>query len=444
MPGNSLAIDARASAATATRARPRPRVLQARAASAAVAVVLTAYAIIAVGASAGSTFLVPATRYHPAPGWLAGPLRALGLPSLATPELALLTLGALGAYLLLAVTEWQLPARPALLAVVGVYALVVLGPPLLSGDLISYVSQARIGAVHGLNPYVHGPDLIAGDAAHPYLLHRTGTSPYGPVFTLLTYALAPLGVAGLVWGLKALALAAALGILALTHRLAGQRGIDPLRATLFVALNPLFVLFALGGAHNDLLALAPALAGLLALTARREARAGAALVLATAVKASAGLLLPLALAATPTRRRLTGALAVVAAALAALTLAVFGPWGSGVHALLADGQGVLRTSVAGSAAIGLTGEPNVPSGVRIALDGAFLAAFAYLLTRVRAGMDLARAAGWAWLAFLITTTYLLPWYPAWLLPLAAIGSDRRLRTATLVLTAFVVLSRMPA
>ncbi len=42
-------------------------------------------------------------------------------------------------------------------------------------------------------------------------------------------------------------------------------------------------------------------------------------------------------------------------------------------------------------------------------------------------------AGWATLALLVTTAWLLPWYVVWLLPLAALGGDRRLELATLVL-----------
>ena len=45
-------------------------------------------------------------------------------------------------------------------------------------------------------------------------------------------------------------------------------------------------------------------------------------------------------------------------------------------------------------------------------------------------MDWIDGAGWATVAMLVAASSLLPWYVAWLLPLAALASDRRLvRTA---------------
>ena len=47
------------------------------------------------------------------------------------------------------------------------------------------------------------------------------------------------------------------------------------------------------------------------------------------------------------------------------------------------------------------------------------------------------------LALLLALPWVMPWYVAWLLPFAALGSDRRLRAAALILTAFLVVVRMP-
>ena len=49
----------------------------------------------------------------------------------------------------------------------------------------------------------------------------------------------------------------------------------------------------------------------------------------------------------------------------------------------------------------------------------------------------------ATLALLLSVTWLMPWYAAWLLPFAAIGESRRLRDATLLLTLFLAVVRMP-
>jgi len=52
-------------------------------------------------------------------------------------------------------------------------------------------------------------------------------------------------------------------------------------------------------------------------------------------------------------------------------------------------------------------------------------------------MDWIDGAGWATLVMLIASSSLLPWYVAWLLPLAALGHDRRLVRTAVVLTGVV-------
>ncbi len=59
------------------------------------------------------------------------------------------------------------------------------------------------------------------------------------------------------------------------------------------------------------------------------------------------------------------------------------------------------------------------------------------------GGDWVRAAAWAALALLLATSWLLPWYLIWLLPLAAISSDRPLQLLTLALTAYQLGARIP-
>ena len=67
-----------------------------------------------------------------------------------------------------------------------------------------------------------------------------------------------------------------------------------------------------------------------------------------------------------------------------------------------------------------------------------------LLRRVwRGQMDWIDGAAWATFAMLVTATSLLPWYVAWLLPLTALSSDRRLLRCTLILTCFVQLVQLP-
>ena len=65
----------------------------------------------------------------------------------------------------------------------------------------------------------------------------------------------------------------------------------------------------------------------------------------------------------------------------------------------------------------------------------FAAVLCWLLWRVwRGRLDWIVAAGWAAVALLVTAASLAPWYVAWLMPLAALGRDRRLWRASIVLT----------
>ncbi len=76
--------------------------------------------------------------------------------------------------------------------------IVFVGPILLSTDVFSYIAYARMGVEHGLNPYLHGPVAIVGDPVFHYVGHdwvHVATA-YGPLYTLLSYPLAPLGVVG--------------------------------------------------------------------------------------------------------------------------------------------------------------------------------------------------------------------------------------------------------
>jgi hypothetical protein len=158
-------------------------------------------------------------------------------------------------------------------------------PVLLSHDVYSYVDYARLGVVHGLDPYVHPPAAAPFDPAYARVTWIDATSTYGPLFTLATYPLALLPVWTAVAALKAAAALSVLGIAILVARIAPSRGVSPLGAAAFVALNPLVLIHVVGGAHNDGLAMLLATVGIAAMLSSREASAGAAFVAAFAIKA---------------------------------------------------------------------------------------------------------------------------------------------------------------
>ena len=139
---------------------------------------------------------------------------------------------------------------------------------------------------------------------------------YGPPFTLLTYPLAALGVPAAMWGLKLIMALSSLGICALVWRCARKRGLDPVRAAMLFGLNPVVLVYAVGGGHNDLLMLALAMLAVALVLYGRERGGGGALVASAAVKASAIALLPfMVLGAARPRRVLVGAAIGVAATI---------------------------------------------------------------------------------------------------------------------------------
>ena len=65
--------------------------------------------------------------------------------------------------------------------------------------------------------------------------------------------------------------------------------------------------------------------------------------------------------------------------------------------------------------------------------------FVWLVVKVaRDGLDSIDGAGWATVAMLVTASSLLPWYVCWALPLAALGTDRRLWRASIVISGVVL------
>jgi hypothetical protein len=57
-------------------------------------------------------------------------------------------------------------------------------------------------------------------------------------------------------------------------------------------------------------------------------------------------------------------------------------------------------------------------------------------------LDWIDGAGWAAAILLLTASALLPWYVAWLIPLAALASDRRLWRVSLAMTGVVLAIQM--
>jgi alpha-1,6-mannosyltransferase len=400
-----------------------------------VGAVVGACAYVAVGSASGAAIVDTAGAREPA--WVAGALRGLA-PALTLNAfgvaLLVATAGYIGAFLL----AERMPQRWLLAAVGAAIAAMLLAPPLLSSDIFGYIGYARLGTVHGLNPYLHAPDAVPGDPVFPLIYWQQQTTPYGPLFTLVSYALGPWTPAVALWGLKALAALCAFAATVLAARCAPRYGASPARTIAIIGLNPLLLIYAVGGGHNDPLAM---LLLVLALALLAQERLGgiAALTAAAAVKIPSAIVLPYALVA---RRRERAAW--LWAAGSALVAAVLSVLLFGSHILtqvtnIESGAAYLN-DYSGPDLIGRLTGTGVTAGVRHVTLAAFAAVAVWQLARTWRGADWVAAAGWTTLAGLAIVPSVAPWYVCWLLPLAALGRSRPLRAMTFVFTLAMVLT----
>jgi hypothetical protein len=361
-----------------------------------------------------------------------------------------------GAYLGVLAASPALGRRLVWATIMVAVAAFAVAPVLLSHDVYSYLDYARLG-VHGLDPYVHPPLAAPADPAFAKVTWTETTSAYGPLFTLATYPLAWLPVGLAIAALKAVAALSVLGLALVVSRLAAWRGVDPLRAAAFVALNPLVLVHVVGGAHNDGLAMLLALLAVAAILSARELSGGATLLGAVAIKASAAFIAPFALIATarptpmglnrpafgrfrPVGRLLAGALVGGVAIAVAAYLAFGWDW---LHAFGLAGENQGRTSYMSVpiTVARLTGLD--PDAVRLTALVLFLTLVLELMLWTWRGFDWVRAGAWTAAGLLLATAWLLPWYLVWLLPLAAISRDRPLQLLALALTAYQLGTRIP-
>ena len=408
----------------------------------ALLLMIAAGLVIAAGAAGGSASTLHIHNHGYLPPDLRGPFQHLDL-TITDVEFVLL-IGVLGiGYLVVLALASSVSARVGIAAIVALHLIFAMAPPLLSSDIFNYVGYARLWGVHDLNPYSHALAFAPTDASYPFVGLKLHNSPYGPLFTLISTPVGLLGLVPAVWTLKAMVASASLGCVALVAACARHRGLDPLRAALFVGLNPVLLVWAVGGGHNDLIVMLFALGGILFLLQDRIA-GFAGLVAATATKLSAGLLLPFAVLGSRDRRR--AALWVVAggAAAGAIALLIFR-----THLLTGlldefqtqsdlDSPNDLPGAIGDLLGLGLSTRTLSRIGGVV-----FSVALVALLVRVYRGADWLEGAGWATFAALATTTWFLPWYFVWFLPLAALAPRRNLRIAALAMTALVIGLQVP-
>ena len=419
------------------RSAGRGRAVEVAGAAALGGAVASAAVLAAGAAGARQRYFVPSSR-NAFPDWLAGPLHPLGV-ALEPRTGALLLLALLGCWLAVVATARTLPARLVWGAVIAAHVALLLAPPLFSADLFGYVGYARLFAVHGIDPYLHGASAAPLDPVRPFVGWHGIATPYGPLFTVASTPLAAVSVPVALWACKLLAAAGSLLCVWLVARLARARGADVATAVAFFGLNPLLLAYEVGGGHNDTLPVALVLVALLLAAERRPAGAGASAALAAGVKASSALALPFVLLAAPRRwRALVGAAAGIALT-AAVGLAAFGTSTLAVGRQLRQQQQFVAHNSVPRRVAELLGFDHLPDGLRLAAGALFAVAVALLLLAVwRRRLDALAGLGWATLALLLASAWMVPWYAVWLLPLAAVARSPALAAATVLLCAWLL------
>lgn len=404
---------------------------------------LAGVAAIVVFAAAAPSLLVSRGGV-PFPAWLSGPLH--GPFGRITEDRQTLEFGLSAVLVAMAVAYaaallWSraLSMRAVVVFVAVVHAILLLSPPLESSDLFTYLAYARLGVLHHLNPYTHAIAREPHDPAFFLSSWHHWHSPYGQLFTAVSYPLAWLPVPVAYWALKTVTVLTSLAVLAVLARCACALGRDTRFAVLLVAANPLYLVYALGGFHNDFFMLALSAAAIALVLSGRDRAAGVALVAAIGVKFTVVLLLPFLLLGAdtgPRRRRMLSGAGLAAVLLVAASVALFGLTLPNV-----SGQSDLITGLSMPNLLGLAiGAGGAVPTVVHALDVAVVLVAIHQLLRNR---DWLAGAAWSTLVLVASIAWLMPWYVIWAFPLVALSGSRKLCATALALAAFVLITVLP-
>ena len=445
-------------------------------------------ALVVLMAADRPSILSPTTHIGFFPSWMAGPLGGLW-PGLTRNGTALKYLfsGAIvvmyAAYVVGLAYLPRLRARWAIAGIVAVHAIFFLAPPLALTDIFNYVNYGRMEIVHHLNPYTSIPILEPhNDPSYALSNWRQLLSPYGPLFTILTFAVVPLGVAASFWVIKGVLALVSLATISLVWRCAQLLGRNPVRAIVLVGLNPIVLVWGLGGDHNDFLmvffitlgfylmlraaaggagrvpaggaeaspvaqagvASAGGLRGWLRSPLAADVGAGVAFMTAAGIKASAAVLIPVVLAGLlrAPRRLIAVVLGMAGACLivALLSLIAFG-----LHVPDLSTQSRLVTSESVPNLIGMAlGKGGETESLHVLLSAALIVSVLLCCLQAWRRRSSITASGWANVALLVTLSWVLPWYVLWTLPLAALSGSRRLQGVVLVLGVYFIIAWAPA
>jgi hypothetical protein len=417
------------------------------------ATVVTCFVVALVASVPRSPFTPPLARGAEAPGFLAGGASLLGLDTLTRDVAGLvgtIVLVAAAAAFVFALREaWRgrLSLRLVLMVGVALHVLALVTPLFLSRDVYSYAIYGRMVSLHGLNPYTEIPAEAWNDPFNTQDLVSVDwiDSPavYGPAFSAISAGVtgAIRGVPQTVFAFKALAAAASVATMFLV--VAAARRAAPERAAFAAAIvgwNPVILFHGVAGGHNDALVGLAVAGGALLILARRDFWATAVLTLGALVKISGAVPLAIAVIASTLRRprgqrlRAFGLHAGIGLVvglpfilpfmqledptLGTLELANRQGWLAPPRLVLVVFRGIANYT------LGFAAGDFVAVIVRLVFPVLLLLVMWGICRHLfRAGRELEPVTvvggmGWATLISMMVAPILLPWYAAWVVPLA--------------------------
>ena len=339
----------------------------------------------------------------------------------------------------------------------------LVAPPLFSRDVYTYGAEGELVA-RGINPYTHGLESLGRSRflalADP--LWRRAHAPYGPVF--FDIARVNAHVSSTVFAtLEGYRLVAILGVVLMAVSvpvLARSFDRDPAPALALAVLNPLVLLYLIGGMHNDAIMLGLLVAGVA--LARRGHPAVGVVVCAVGAAVKVPCLLGVVFigwdwagtGASPRRRvgHVGASLSVALAAMAVVSAASGLGWAWLWN--LSD-PGNVTTWLDPATAVGLAisrvvhvaGGAAHTQGLVVATRAAALVVAGVIvcvlvLRTDRYGMP--RALGWSLLAVVFLGPIVWPWYETWGIVFLALAVDAWSRRVVLVLSALACFATVPA
>ncbi len=331
----------------------------------------------------------------------------------------------------LAVSARVLGAVFVVLAVVAIWR-----APLGSHDMWSYAMYGRILEHYHANPY----HVLPAHFAHDPVLRMVGTGwrhtvcVYGPLFLGVAAGVSRLGGTHLLALRMGFQIPVALAVLISLWVVA--RGGARRQSVALVGLQPVLWCSIVNGGHNDVYVGLATVVALGLLRRERPTQAGAVLAVGALVKLTTLLVLPVVLVVILLRYGMRATLRTIAT----------------VGAILVAGLAVEPGSVTAAA--------NVTAGVitraslwRLIVDAGFIrshpastvalgvvavmTALITLAVLLRRPIDLGSAATLAVVSFAVLGSYVLPWYIAWSLPVAALAARRDVRALVAVQAALL-------